>query len=287
MVAIRQFLERLADLLGQQLFDAVWPATIEQRCRRGQLVQRRVARGDDEIRWRDVRIHFEGVIKPTGKLLRLQSRGFAERERVFIDEALSRQRADEFETVAGDSLGAVVDGALEQPAADCREQALKFNVEHRFGLQQRPQQRLRGERARALRAEEFAQRQLSRPNGREALQHRCDCGALLDERLGAGEPQRQRLGVMLDGGVAAPERLIGQGDGVVRGRVGGIHGERLAEEFERRSVAALLLGHVAEQNQAAHVVGLALQNRATQRLRRRELGAAEMGCRRGVEILDP
>src|SRR4029077_14255096 len=79
----------------------------------------------------------------------------AERKDIFVEEALLRQGAKQSEAVAVEMLDLVIDGLLQQAAADRGQQAFQLEVMDDLRLQQCQQHGLARHRARAVSSEQF------------------------------------------------------------------------------------------------------------------------------------
>ena len=196
-----------------------------------------------------------------------------------------RQSAKECDAIVIHRLAGALARVLQQSAADSGEQALQLEIVHDLRLQQRQHHGVPRYRARAFSPEQFGQRQLPRPGIRETLQWRCHRCALFDEVLRIAQPERHGMGEMRHRLVHAAERLIGDGDSVVAGRIGVVELKRLAEQFHRQFVAAALLHHVAQQYEAAQVTGFAVERQATKIFRLEKLAFAVMQYSRCVNII--
>jgi hypothetical protein len=107
---------------------------------------------------------------------------------------------------------------------------------------------------------------------------------VFDEILGIAEPEQEGLRKMRNRIVAATERLVGDGDIIVRGCVPRLERERLAEQFHRLLVVSVLLHHVAEHDEAAHMVRIAGENVAAETLCHNKVPPAVMSRSRSINI---
>jgi hypothetical protein len=234
-----------------------------------QLMQRQVACDDDQLGRGHLNAGRDRGHDTIVHALQLRLLDVAERKDIFVEETLLRQSAKEFDAIVVNRLPIVLDRSLQQAAADRGQQSLKFKVMDDPRLQQRQQHGVARHCAHAVGPEQFGKPQLSRPASGEAPQRCCHRGALLDEYLR----------------VAQAERLVGDGDVVVGGRIGAVELERLAEQFHRQFVAAALLHHVAQQHEAVHMAGITIERQATIVFRLNELSFAVIRYSFGVNIV--
>ena len=85
---------------------------------------------------------------------------------------------------------------------------------------------------------------------------------MFDQPRNVGKSQRYGEPVVPGRFVAAPERLIGDCDRVVRADIFAVEHQDLVQQLHCRFVAAVLLRYVAEQHQASHVLGIVIEDRA-------------------------
>jgi hypothetical protein len=175
---------------------------------------------------------------------------------------------------------------FKQRAPQSRQQTLKLEIVDDLGLKQRHEERFVGERCGALRAEQFGKPQRHRLGGGKALERRRYGGALLDQHFGAAESERHGLGEMPNRIIPASQRLIGDSDGVVGGGVAAIERQSLFEHFYGELIAATLLHQVGKQYEAAQMLGVSRQYRATQVLRRDEFLVSIVSRNSRINLFD-
>ena len=182
--------------------------------------------------------------------------------------------------------------AVPGPSAASRSSSRRIAVSHASSSKSQTgldcnsasSKRFRRNRACALGAEQFGKPWLPRPRRNAALHRGSDCRTVPDQHLRIAQPQRHRLSEMGNGLVAAAKRLISHRQVVVRGDVVGVERKRLAEQFHRELITALLLDDVAQQDEARHMARVTQERDATQPFGRYQVALAVIGHSRRVNI---
>ena len=141
--------ERLADLLGQQRGDRRRPGSVGERLHARQGMERQIARNCDQPKHGNGAPGSDGAHEPLAHPLQAFELLRCCVEDVFVDEALSCQRAEEAQQAIFGGRSRPLPGRIEQDGADSGETPLELDIADRDGFQEQAQQLIVGDRSKA------------------------------------------------------------------------------------------------------------------------------------------